>query len=97
MNHSSATRKKGRSSQGLVSLSPSASDIKHEIGSMLVDLKSERLHKFSLQMDIIHIKMKQEEEERALAIVFPKFTKRHPRNECPVNAIDVSSASEKTM
>jgi len=38
-NHSRATRKKGRASQGLVSSSPSTTSIKNEIGNMLEDFK----------------------------------------------------------
>jgi len=52
-NHSRATRKKGRSSQGLVNSSPFTSNIKHEIRRILEDFKSEMLHAFSLQMDIM--------------------------------------------
>jgi hypothetical protein len=62
-NHSRAARKKGRASQGLVSSSPSTTSIKNEIGNMLEDFKSEMLHTFSLQMDTMQIKRKQEEAE----------------------------------
>lgn len=55
---------------------------------MLEDFKREMLHTFSLQMDTMKIKRKQEEEERALAIFCPRCTKRHPRNECPLNVIE---------
>ena len=60
-NHSRDDRKKGRSIQGLVSTSPSTSTVKIEIGSMLEDFKSEMLHTFSLQMDTMKIKRRQEE------------------------------------
>ena len=55
-NHSRSARKKCRSSQSLVSSSPSTSTIKHEIKSMLEDFKSEMLHTFSLY--IYYIKRK---------------------------------------
>lgn len=42
-----------------------------------------------MQMDTLHIKRKQEEAERALAIFCPRCTRRHPRNECPLNSIEV--------
>ena len=61
-NHFRVVRKNGRSSQGLVSSSPSTSLLKHEIGSMLEDFKSEMLHSFTLQMDTMKIKRKQEED-----------------------------------
>ena len=62
--------KKGRGSQSMVSTSSSNSSIKGEIGNMLEDFKSEMLQTLALQMDTIHIKRKQEEAERALAIFF---------------------------
>lgn len=40
-------------------------------------------------MDTIHIKRKQEEVERVLYIFFPSCTKRHPRNDCPLNFKEV--------
>ena len=45
--------------------------IKGEIGSVLEDLKSEMLHILAMKMDALHIKRKQEEVERDLAIFFP--------------------------
>jgi len=68
------------------STSSSNSSIKGEIGNMLEDFKSKMLQIFSMQMDTLHIKRKQEEEERALAIFFPRCTRRHPRNEFPLNS-----------
>lgn len=94
-NHSRDVRKKGRSSQGLVSSSSSALTIKHDIGSMLEDFKSQILHTSSLEMDNMQIKRKQEEAEMALVNFFPRCTKRHPRNECPLNVIEVYSFCEE--
>lgn len=87
-NHSRVNMKKGRSIQGLVNSSPSTTSIKNEIGDMLEDFKSEMKHTFGLQMDTMQIKIKLEEEERSLAIFFPRCTKRHPKNECPLNVIE---------
>ena len=56
MNHSRVARNKGRSSQILVSSSPPTTTIKHEIGSMLEDFKSEMFHTLTLQMDTMQIK-----------------------------------------
>jgi len=47
---------------------------------MLEDFTSEILYTFSLQMDPMQIK-KKEEEGRELAIFFPKCTKMHPIND----------------
>jgi hypothetical protein len=58
--------------------------IKNEIGGLLEDMKIDILHSLSMQMDTLQIKKKQEEVEKALAIFFPKCTKRHPRNEFPL-------------
>lgn len=94
-NHSRATRKNGRASQGLANSSPSTTSIKNEIGNVLEDFKSEILHTFSLKMDIMQIKRKQDEAKRSLAIFYPKCTRRHSRNECPLNVINICSFYEK--
>lgn len=47
-------------------------------------------------MDNLQIKKKQEKEEVTLAIFFPKFTKKHPRNECPLNILEVFAICEDT-
>ena len=73
----------------------SNSSIKGEIGNMLEDFKSEMLQTLSMQMDTLHIKIKQEEVERALAIVCPRCTRRHPRNGCPLNSIGVCLVCEE--
>ena len=63
-NHFRDATKKGRSIQSLVNSSPSTTTIKHEIGSVLNDFKSEILHTFALQMDTRKIKRRKEEEKR---------------------------------
>ena len=88
-NHSREFRKKGRASQSTSNTPSSSTFIKHEIGNMLEDLKSDMLHKFSLKMDTIQVKRRREEAKRALAIFFPRCTRKHPRNECPLNSIEV--------
>ena len=62
---------------------------------MLEDFKSEMLQTLSLQMDTMHIKRKQEEVDKALAIFCPKCTKRHPRNEYLLNSIEIWSVYEE--
>ena len=69
-NHSRAARKKGKGSQPIASTSSSNSSIKGEIRNKMEDFKSDMLQTLAMQMDTLHIKRKQEEAERALAI-FP--------------------------
>ena len=47
-NHSRALRKMGRASQNTSNTPSSSTSIKHEIGNMLEDFKSDMLHAFSL-------------------------------------------------
>jgi len=75
--------------------SSSNTSIKGEIGNMLEDFKSEMLQTLSLQMDILNINRKQEEADIALAIFCPICTKRHPRNEFPLNLIEICSGCEE--
>ena len=70
-NHSRVARKKGRGSQPMVSPYSSNTSIKGQIANMLKYLKSEMLQTLSLEMDTTHIKRKQQELERALAIFYP--------------------------
>lgn len=53
------------------------------------------LHTFALKMETMKIKKKQEESERALAIFFPRCTKRRPKNECPLNVLEIYSVCEE--
>lgn len=48
-----------------------------------------------MKMDTLHIKRKQEEAERALAIFCPRCARRHPRNRCPLNSIEVCLVYEE--
>ena len=82
-------------SQHIANTSSSNSSIKGKIGSMLEDFKSEVLQTLVMQMDTLHIKRKQEEAERVLAIFCPRCTRRHYRNECPLNSIEIFSVCEE--
>jgi len=93
-NHSRETRNKGRSNQPMASTSSSNSSIKGEIGNLLHDFKSEMLQTLALQLDTMNIRGKQEESERFLAIFCPRCTGWHPRNECPLNCIEIFSYYE---
>lgn len=86
-NHSRAARNKGRDSQALVNTSSSNTSIKGENGNMLEEFKNDFFDTFSLQMDTMEIKRKQEEAQRYLFIFYPKCTRRHTINECPLNFI----------
>jgi len=79
----------------MASTSSSNSSIRGEIGNMLEDSKSEMLQTLALKLDTMNIKRKQEEAERALAIFCPRCTRRHPRNECPLNCIEIFSVREE--
>jgi hypothetical protein len=86
-NHS---RKKGRSSRELVPQSSNpTTHIKNELRGLIEDMKTDILHSLSMQMDTLQIKKKHEETEKALVVYYPKCTKKHPRNECPLDLIDV--------
>jgi len=62
---------------------------------MLEEFKHEMVQNLAIQMDTLHIKRKQEEAERALAIFCPRCTRRHPRNKYPLNSIDFCSVYEE--
>lgn len=94
-NHLREARKKGRGSQPVASSSSSNTSIKCESGNMLEYFKSEMMQTLSLKMDTMQIKRKQEKEERALAIFCPRCTRRHPRNECALNLIDIYFVCEE--
>jgi len=68
----------------------SNSSLRGEFENMMEDFKSEMR-----QILAMHIKRKQEETERALAIFFPRCTRKHPRNECPLHSIEVCFVCEE--
>jgi len=94
-NNYKVARKKGRGNQPMASTSSSNLSIKGEIGNMLEDFKSDMMQTLALQLDTMNIKRKQEEAERALAIFCPRCTRRHPRNECPLNCIEIFLVCEE--
>jgi len=79
----------------MASTSCSNSSIKGEIGNMLEVFKSEMLQTLALQLDTMNIRRKKEEVERAFTIFCPRCTKRHPRNECPLNCIKICLVYEE--
>jgi hypothetical protein len=58
-------------------------------------MKIDVLHSFLIQMDNFHIKKRHEESKNALVVYCPKCTKKHPRNECPLDLIDVCGICEE--
>ena len=46
-------------------------------------------------MDTMHIKRKKEESKRALAIFYPRCTRRYPRNECSLNLVEIFLVCEE--
>jgi len=94
-NHSRLVRKRGRGSQPLASTSLTSSSLRNKLENRLEDFKSEVRQTLSMQMDTLHIKRKQEEAKRALAIFYPRCTRKHPRNECPLHSIEVCVVCEE--
>jgi len=90
-NHSRAARKKGRASQAV------ASSYSSNTSNMLEEFKSEMLQTLTLQIDTMQIKWKQGEVERSLAIFCPRCIRRYPRNECPLNLIEICSVCEENQ
>jgi len=94
-NHSRSARKRGRGSQPLASTSSSNSSLRKEIENWQEDFKSEMRQTLAIQMNTLHIKMKQEEVERALPIFCPRCTRNHLRNACPLHSIEVCLVYEE--
>ena len=90
-NHSRAARKRGRGNH----LSVSTSLSKHEFANQMEDLKSEVRQTISMQLDTFQIQQKKEEAERDFAIFFPRCTRKHPKNECPLHSLDVCFICEE--
>jgi hypothetical protein len=55
-----------------------------EIGNLQENFKTDILNFISSQLETLHLKQKQEEEEETLAIFFPKCRKSSPLKECPL-------------
>ena len=93
-NHSRTFRKTGRAGKNTSSTPSSSTSIKHEIGNMLEDFKSD-MHTLALKMDTMQVRRNQEEAERALAIFCHQCTRKHPRNKCPLNVIEACLVCEE--
>ena len=46
-------------------------------------------------MDMMQVKSKQEEEERVVDLFYPRCTRKHSRNECPLNVVEVCIVCEE--
>jgi hypothetical protein len=60
-----------------------------EMGNILEKFKTYILNIISSQLDTMKIKIKQEEENVALAIFFHQCRRKHPEKECPLNVIEI--------
>ena len=95
-NHSRSSRKKGRSNRGLVPRSSNpTTHIKNELGGLIEDMQIDILNSLYMELDTLQINKKLEEVEKTLAIYSPKWTKKHPRNEFPLDLVDVCGICEE--
>ena len=60
-----------------------------EIGNMLENFKIDILSKIGSQLDTLNINKKQEEENDAMCIFFPRCRRKHSSKECPLDNISV--------
>jgi hypothetical protein len=60
-----------------------------ELGTMLEDMKIEILNSLAMKMDTVKLKMRREEDEKALVVLCPKFKKKHEKNECPLDTVEI--------
>ena len=80
-----STCKKSRGVRSVAPQSPKFAILtKNEIIILLEVMKNYILHLLVMQLVRMHIKTKQEEVEKSLAIMFPKCTKKYARNGSPL-------------
>jgi hypothetical protein len=60
-----------------------------EIGNLLENFKMDILRTIGSQLDTLNIKKKQEEENAAMSIFFPRCRRKHSSRECPLDNISV--------
>ena len=89
-NHYRAARKRGRRNH----LSASTTFSKHEFANQMEDLKSEMRQTITMQLDTFRIQQNKEEAKKALAIFCPRCMRKHPKNECPLHAVEVCFVCE---
>jgi len=68
---------------------------KNEIANQMEDFKSDMRWFLAMQLDTLQIQRRKEEVKRALAIFYPRCTRKHPRNECPFHSIEVCFVCER--
>jgi hypothetical protein len=59
-----------------------------KLGNLIDNFKTYIINTFSIQLDTLKMKRKQEEESVSLAIFCPRCRKRHPKKEFPFNVIE---------
>ena len=60
-----------------------------EIGNLLDNFKTYILSTIGSHLDTLNIKKKQEEENEAMSIFFPRCRRKHSSRECPLDNISV--------
>ena len=89
-NYSRNSSRKGKSIRNSIrqldkSTTPTIS--RSKLGTMLEDMNNKILHSLALQMDIMQLKMKREEAEKAMTVFFPRCRKKHEKSECPLDTM----------
>lgn len=84
-NYSGAATRNNKHLRGVAaqSLNVRTGLTKKDISNLLEDMKSCILHSLAMQSNNLEIDKKQEEAEKALAVFYPKCTKKHAHHECP--------------
>lgn len=62
---------------------------REKLGNLLENFKTDLLDTFSLELDTLQFKKKQEDENKILSIFCPKCREKHPLRECPLAAIKI--------
>jgi len=68
---------------------------KDEFEDQIEDFKSDMRQFLAMQLDTLWIQKKQEEAKRALVIFYPRCTRKHPRNKCPMHSLEVCFICEE--
>ena len=73
----------------------SNSILRGECENLMEDFKSKVRQFLAMQLDTLQIQRKQEESKRVLDNFFPRWTRKHPRNECPMHSLEVCFVCEE--
>ena len=67
---------------------------REEIGNLLENFKTEMMSSISSKIDVLRAKQKQVVEDLTLCVFYPKFRKKHPLKECPLDKVEVCQLCE---